>query len=56
MISGKELRRQFGDTERERGIAIAKICVAILLMARHLHIKGDCTIPAPFSLSNKEES
>jgi hypothetical protein len=56
MISGTELLRQFKDMERERGIAIEEICVARLLSCRRSHIKGDCIIPAPFILSNMEES
>jgi hypothetical protein len=57
MISLKELRVQFGDIiERERGIAIKEICIARLSDFNLRHIEGDCTIPRPFCLSNKEES
>lgn len=57
MIPPKELRVQFGDIiERERGIAIKEICVARLSDFNLKHIEGDCTIPRPLCLSNKEES
>jgi hypothetical protein len=56
MISSTELLKQFEDMERERGIAIEEICEASSPYGWRLHIKGDCIIPAPFYMPNKEES